>query len=58
MVDVVISVLAVSSHAVEIVDGFQVCRQRVHILVGVKVGGVRLFHPLHVGIHHVGGFVD
>ena len=58
MVNVVVAVLAVSAHAVEVVDAVQPFPQHVHILIGIEVGGIGLFDLFHVGIKNHVGAVD
>ena len=52
MVDVVITVLAVTADTVKVIDGIQVIPEAVNILVGIKISRVRLFDLLHMGVDY------
>ena len=52
MVDVVISVLSVTTYTVKIVDALQVFHQLIHLVICIEVIGIRLLHLFHMGIQY------
>ena len=52
MVDVVISVLSVTTYTVKIVDALQVFHQLIHLVICIEVSGIRLLHLFHMGIQY------
>lgn len=64
---VVVTVLAVTTHAIEVAEGIQVLDQLVDVLIGVEIGRISLGNALAVGIKdvllavyhlHTGQFLD
>ena len=58
MVDIVVAVLTVASDAEEVRDGIEVRPEIVHVIIGIKVGGICLLHALDMEVDDVGLTVD
>ena len=58
VIHIVVSVLAVSADAVEILKCIEVFNQLVHPVIGVEISGVSLLHPLTVAVEDLGILID
>ena len=58
MIDVVVPVLAVPADAEQVRDGIEPLTQRIHLLVGIEIGGIRLLHALHMVVQDIFPRID
>ena len=58
MVDIIISVLTVSSHTIKVRNAVKILSQLIHMLICIKISGICLLDTLNMIINNVAFTVD
>ena len=53
MIHIIVTMLSVTSHTVQIGYRIQMIYEPVNLLIGIKICGICLFHPLHMAVKHI-----